>query len=368
MDLSTLYRIFIDHSHESMSFIYHGDFHDDITGMIIDLSSSNLSNNEQGWVNNKVSFLIAECFQNILQQRGTEETVGHKSLFSIRDISGSIYISSLSPIKKDQIEELSAFIDNINQLDKDQLKQLYLDYLTSDDQSQGNGKARQSGGLGLIEMARKSGNKLAYYFDTFEDLTLFYFQIQFNTKKKESQLQNRINYEISKQTYHLIKRHRIYMVHKGNFSQDTVFPIIEMAEKNLDKHLDPSNKKRTFHVLVELLQNISKHGYASNDLHEGIFMLTGEKGYFNILAGNYVENERVQKLKLILDFINFNTREDVIEYYKGVLRYGQPTEKGGAGIGLIDILRNSAGTLEYQIYKINEKLSFYCIKVRIGLT
>ena len=346
-----------------MSFIYHGDFRDEITEMIVDLSSSNMSENQQGWINNKVSFLIAECFQNILKQPDMEESEGdHKGVFSIRDITDTVFISSLNRIQSSYIEEMSAFIDNINGLNKEEVKQLYLNYLTKEDSS------RNQNNLAMIEMARRSGNKLAYYFDTIDNSnSMFYFQLQFNPGKKTSLTHNRINFEITKQTYRMVKRHKIYMVHKGNFSQKTIFPIIEMAEKNLDKYLDLSSKKRSCHVLVELLQNISKHGYSEHGNTDGIFMLSGEKGYFYIQAGNYVENAHIEKLTLLLDFINNNERDDIIEYYKGILRYGKPTEKGGAGVGLIDILRNSHGSLQYRFFPINNIVSFYCIQVRIGL-
>lgn len=365
MDLSTLYKIFIDHSHERMSFIYHGNFQDDITSMVVDLSASGIGSGEQSWINNKVSFLIAECFQHVMQHNKHEDEpdIVRKSLFSIRDMIDSVYISSLNHIKKEQTGELASFIDHINELDKDELKKLYIQHLTADD------AASKQSDLSLIEIARRSGNKLTYYFDvTDEQLAQFYFQVQLTLNKKVSRLHNRINYEISKSTYQLVSRHQIYMIHKGNFSQDMILPMIEMTEKNLDQKLDFHNKKRSFHILVELLQNISKHGYEMDGRREGVFMLSTEKGYFSIMAGNYIANSQIERIKLLLDFINDNQRDDVMEYYKGILRFGKPTEKGGAGVGLIDIMRNSAGKIDYRIYSVNASVSFYCIKVRISLS
>lgn len=364
MDFGTLYKMFIERRHEQMCFVYHGHFHDDVTGMVIDLSNSVLEYSRQSSINNKVSFLIAECFQNILRNTGNQpEDSFDGGLFSISDVGESIYISSLGPIGQERIHDVVSFIDRINAMNKDELKQLYLSLLDTATTPQDQMK------LSLIEIVRRSGNPVVYYTGEINDYhNLFYLQIQLNVGQKKSLLHNRINFEIAKNTFQQVQRQHIYIIHKGNFSHSMIMPIIEMTEKNLDQKVEFHNKKRSFHVLVELLQNISKHGYEMDGRREGIFALLGEKGYFSIMAGNYVANSQVERLKLLLDFINENQVDDVMEYYKAILRHGKPTERGGAGVGLIDILRNSKGKIEYRIYPVNAAISFYCIKIRISLT
>ena len=60
-------------------------------------------------------------------------------------------------------------IDKINSLSEDELKEMYKFILNHQKLS-----AKGGGGLGLLDMARKTGNKLQYYFYDFDDDNKFF--------------------------------------------------------------------------------------------------------------------------------------------------------------------------------------------------
>src|SRR5882724_2821195 len=67
------------------------------------------------------------------------------------------------------MEKLKNRIDEINAMTKEELKTHYLESLKSTELS-----AKGGAGLGMIDIARKSGNKLEYRFDPLNDRISFF--------------------------------------------------------------------------------------------------------------------------------------------------------------------------------------------------
>ena len=84
----------------------------------------------------------------------------------------SYHILTGNYIKNDKIELVSSRIDKVNSLNKDELKEYYK-------QARLNSVISEVGGagLGFIDMARKSGNKINYkFYSSNEDTSLFILQ------------------------------------------------------------------------------------------------------------------------------------------------------------------------------------------------
>ena len=78
-----------------------------------------------------------------------------------------------NPVKKQDVAPLRTRIDNINKQNKEELKELYMSTIT-------NGEFTPNGGagLGFIEMAKTTGNKLEYAFESLsKEFSLFTFRV-----------------------------------------------------------------------------------------------------------------------------------------------------------------------------------------------
>jgi hypothetical protein len=158
----------------------------------------------------------------------------------------------------------------------------------------------------------------------------------------------------------------IFIIHKGDFSQHTIVPILRMIEDNIRDLADRGySRKKIFHVLVEILQNVSKHGYEFRNTREGIFMMGLANDKFRIYTGNFILNTHIKQLEELLVSLNTMTKKQLDELYKLTLHLGVYTSKGGAGLGLIDIARDSSEKLFYGFYPVDDKVSFYTIGVQI---
>ena len=95
-----------------------------------------------------------------------------------------------------------------------------------------------------------------------------------------------------------------------------------------------------------------------------VMVVRNEKSFL-IQTGNYIDNALVKDLDAKLQKINSLDREHLREYYREVLGNGFITEKGTAGLGMIDIARKSGNKLEYEFLEIDKHFSFFSLNVKI---
>jgi hypothetical protein len=87
---------------------------------------------------------------------------------------------------------------------------------------------------------------------------------------------------------------------------------------------------------------------------------------YHIVTGNYIANENVTGMKNRLDEVNALSKEELKEYYKQILNNGEMSLKGGGGLGMIDIARKTGQKLGYHFEKIDEKVSFFNLDIKIS--
>lgn len=87
-----------------------------------------------------------------------------------------IELITRNPVKNQHVDSLRSRIDNVNNRDKDELKELYRSTITN-----GQFTSKGGAGLGFIEMAKTTGNKLEYSFKNLSgDYTLYTFRVVLN--------------------------------------------------------------------------------------------------------------------------------------------------------------------------------------------
>lgn len=159
------------------------------------------------------------------------------------------------------------------------------------------------------------------------------------------------------------------LVYQGTFSQEITKAFVSLAEKNMDKaEEDRSVKRKVFNVMVECLQNIVKHSNEMEDNSPGknaIFLVGVDQQKYLISSGNVVYSENVGTIENMIEKINVMSKDELKDYYKMVIKEGKISEKGGAGLGLIDMARKSGEKLTYEFKSIDEKFSFFSLQIVI---
>jgi hypothetical protein len=160
------------------------------------------------------------------------------------------------------------------------------------------------------------------------------------------------------------------LVYEGEFSHEVMKMFTSMAERDMDKsNEDKAVKRKVFHVMVECLQNMTKHSddIDQNDgIGNGLFIVGKKDGYWSVITANRILKEKIDGLKKSIDTINGLDKDDLNALYKKQIREGSLSEKGGAGLGLIDIARKTGRQLDYQFLPLEDSDNyFFLLKVRI---
>ena len=174
--------------------------------------------------------------------------------------------------------------------------------------------------------------------------------------------------------YRSMKAHEITLVYEGEITHQITKAFTSLTESNMAKE-DESNtvQKKVFHVMVECLQNISKHAdtFGSDDYlfaGRGIFMVSKGTEDYHVTTGNVIENRKIEELTEMLEEINSLDKEGLKQLYKKQMREGRLSDKGGAGLGFIDIVRKTGNKLEYHFLPIDETNSFFLLSSSISRT
>ena len=140
--------------------------------------------NEEPKTKKKVYNVLVECLQNLYHHMddATNE-YGDKNRGAIFMIAKNKEIYNIitgNYILKKNINDLQSRLDEVNSLTKEQLKNYYKSVLNNGEMSLKGG-----GGLGMIDIARKTGEKLEYNFLEIDNKVSFFTLI---IKVKQPQL------------------------------------------------------------------------------------------------------------------------------------------------------------------------------------
>ena len=172
--------------------------------------------------------------------------------------------------------------------------------------------------------------------------------------------------------YLKMKKNNINLAYEGEITHQITKAFTSLTENNMIRDEDYSSvQKKVFHVMVECLQNISKHAdnqfnFVESKDGRGIFLVSKDVKEYNVTTGNVVKNEKIDELKTMLEHINKLDKPDLSKLYKQKIREGRLSEKGGAGLGFIDIARKTGQKLIYSFIKIDEQKSFFVLTSTIS--
>lgn len=161
------------------------------------------------------------------------------------------------------------------------------------------------------------------------------------------------------------------LVYEGEFSHEVMKMFTSMTEKDMNKtNEEKSVKKKVFHVMVECLQNMTKHSDETRwdgGVGNGLFIVGKKEGYWNVITANKIVKDKTEDLKDTIDRLNSMSKDELNALYKKQIKEGTLSEKGGAGLGLIDIARKTGEKLEYQFLPLDNTTDyFFLLKVRIS--
>lgn len=160
----------------------------------------------------------------------------------------------------------------------------------------------------------------------------------------------------------------------GEIDEDSITEILDQIEEKLSEEGESLKKtKRIYYISVESLQNLFHHadkpkspGKLQEQVSNVAFILTKKinERHF-ITTGNFVKKKNIRMLKERIDQLNFLSNEEVKVLYKLILNNEEFSEKGGGGLGMIDLVKRTGNNLNYNFYNFDEEYIFFSLRIAI---
>lgn len=103
-----------------------------------------------------------------------------------------------------------------------------------------------------------------------DELANFYLSLKLTNNEVQTKPGEALRF--TKEFDRKIKDSDVLMIYKGDFGKDSIMPIIQIIEEKIKTEGDTTSSKGFFLILVELLQNVSRHNL-HGETKDGIFMI-----------------------------------------------------------------------------------------------
>ncbi len=353
---------------DRLMFVYRGAVTTDNSIPLLMLLEREMEYAEFGFLGRKRLFMfVLESLQNV--SRHTSKTAyADMSMVVFAKTDNGYTVTTGNVLPSSSIDNLRLKLDEINMLGTEEIRAIYRQMLSTAEFSSKGGA-----GLGLLEMAKKTGNRLDYDFIELNDEHSFF--ILSKTVDPGGVGSNRkgevtpFNSDGVMQIENIMASNNIYLIWSGHISPDVGKEVLFLTEtKLMEDEIESSLRKRVFGILVEILENVSR--YSAERTHEKelgmpVAMIRYEDRVYSLTTGNLVTASNADRLREKLDLINSYNRDGLRELLMESLRM-KPTDSGSTGnLGLIDIAMKSSEKLLYTFEKINDSFYYYTLTVRV---
>ena len=160
---------------------------------------------------------------------------------------------------------------------------------------------------------------------------------------------------------------------KGRLTFEKIGILLnDLKNKKDTLEIHPVLYKKLLTLMIELLENILKYSDHFEDFtsrnHEFLpeFELNKNQEHFILITRNPVRRNAIDIITQKIDKLNESDDDALKKYYRETITNGIFTEKGGAGLGMIEMAKITAQSLEYSFKPIGEGYSLFELKLSIN--
>lgn len=356
-------------SDEHLMFAYRGEVTGDNSVGLLTLLEKEMEYSDFSHLGRKRLFMfVLENLQNITRHgaSGREEIT---SLVVYNKTADGYTVSTGNALKKSEVKGLKSNLEKINSLDPDKIREVYRTML------QDSSIGRKGGaGLGLMEMARKTGNKLDYEFIPIDDKYSYFIlskTVDAGGRGLTEPGDTRGTFDTGKvaQLERMMKANSIFFIWAGPMTHAISKELLNFSETTMrEAEVEQNHHKRVFATLIELLQNVAQHspGFEAEKKYGiPLAMIRQTHASFIITSGNLIRKDEAGLLIQKLDMVNRYDEEGLKKLLKVALMGQDMSEVSTGYMGLLEMARRSGGRLTYKFDDVNEDYSYYTITVRV---
>ncbi len=352
---------------EHLMFVYRGVVTSENSVPLLMLLEKEMEHSEFGFVGRKRLFMfVLESLQNVSRHNRSNPHANMSIVVYSKSQSGYT-VSTGNVLPNSGISDLKRRLDEVNSLENKEIRNVYRQMLSSAEFSSKGGA-----GLGLIEMAKKTGNKLDYDFIPLDD-EFSYFVLSksvdaggvgFHQPNERSFAGQSIM-----QLERIMAENNIYLLWSGHIHPDVGKEVISFTETRLSEDdIELNLRKRVFSILVEILENVSKYSPGREPEEKfgmPLAMLGLEGKTYSLTTGNLILNSSVQELREKLEDINKYDKVGLKEAFRKSLSGQSLASESTGNMGLLDMARKSGSKFHYEFEQISDLYSYYTLRVKV---
>ena len=302
-------------------------------------------------------YLLVESLQNI--ERYSAHIASSEDFSFVYSDGNFFYIITQNMIHNDKIEELTSRLNAISTKNKTELDESYKAVLSSETRTE------KGGGLGLIDIARKSRNNLFYSFDKKSDSYSTYI-LGFSIPIDKNDTDNIANIAETETILKLLKQvfsgNKSTLFYGGDFSNSFIKALIDLLKTTKINEANSTNRK-THHLLIELIQNVKRHAFGINNDNTRQLTLEWKERSLEISTYNLLKEENAKKVCDKIELLNASNKEELKEISKKQLEDFSQLD----GLGLIDIASLIfPEKIQYQILKKDTFISELILTIHVN--
>jgi hypothetical protein len=354
---------------ERLMFVYRGVVTKDNSVPLLMLLEKEMENSEFGFVGRKRLFMfVLESLQNVSRHSNGSQHAS-MSLVIYSKENGGYTVTTGNVISSSNIGDLKKRLDEINNLESGEIRNVYRQMLSNSEFSKKGGA-----GLGLIEMAKKTGNKLDYDFVSLDNENSYFILsktvdsegVGMHFGKRDKPFTGKTVSQLEK----LLAENNIYLVWSGHITAEVGKEVLSFTEAQLNENdIESNQRRRVFSILVEIIENVAKYspGIEPEEKYGmPVAMIRMKDKTYHLTTGNLILNDQVAHLKDKLDTVNRYDRAGLKELFRKSLSDQTSCGDSTGNMGLIDMARKSGSKLVYEFERINKLYSYYTLTVKVN--
>lgn len=157
---------------------------------------------------------------------------------------------------------------------------------------------------------------------------------------------------------------------KGHLHFDIIGELIHvLKDKMRTRRISYAVYKKILMLMIELLENIIRYheNYEGNSFilehYPPEFLISFEDNTYFIESSNAIfKSDRIH-LESRLSALNTMDKDKIRDLYKATITNGKFSDKGGAGLGIIEMAKMSDEKLSYSFTDVNDDFVYYMLNL-----
>lgn len=162
--------------------------------------------------------------------------------------------------------------------------------------------------------------------------------------------------------------------YQGKVEYETINLLLTQADSQMERvGINRKLKKRTYHVIAEFLENIQKHAdflrthrLSDSSITKSRFTFQQDHEDLILTTGNVIFNKNIRKFQDKLDRLNQMDVDGLKRLHSYCIANGELSNKGGAGLGFIEVVMRSKSKISYNFKPLDDKISYCILQVKIS--